>query len=207
MEPTSAPAASVIVPTHRGAHRLPVLLEALAGQVVEEPWEVVVVLDGVLDDSPRVLEQWRDRLDLHVVVHPEPLGLVDALNDGYAAARGRVLIRCDDDLTPASDMVRRHIAHHAVPGDLGVMGPTRDVFPDTPYASAYGRPATSRSLRAAYVRPPEERWVGWAAHNSVTRAVWARAGRFDPRFVYGQDSELGFRLAQEGVHLVVDPEL
>ena len=132
MEPIDEPAASVIVPTHRGAHRLPVLLDALAAQDVDEPWEVVVVLDGVLDDSPRLLEQWQDRLDLRIVVHPEPLGLVDALNDGYAAARGRVLIRCDDDLTPGPDMVRRHIAHHTAAGDVGVMGPTRDVFPRPP---------------------------------------------------------------------------
>ena len=207
MEPHHEPAASVIVPTHRGAHRLPVLLRALADQDVEEPWEVVVVLDGVVDESPRVLEQWSDRLDLRVVVHPEPRGLVEALNDGFAAARGRVLIRCDDDLTPGPEMVRRHLAHHATGQDVGVMGPTRDVFPDTAYAIAYGRPATARSLAATYSRPVEQRWIGWAAHNSVTRRVWDRAGRFDPRFVYGQDSELGFRLAQAGVHLVVDPAL
>lgn len=87
------------------------------------------------------------------------------------------------------------------------MGPTRDVFPDSPYAIAYGRAATTRSLRAAYARPEDQRWIGWAAHNSVTRTAWDRVGGFDPRFVYGQDSELGFRLTRAGVHLVVDPEL
>ena len=48
--------ASVIVPSHRGAHRLPALLDALARQDHPGPWEVLVVLDGVLDDSPEVLE-------------------------------------------------------------------------------------------------------------------------------------------------------
>ena len=56
--------ASVIVPTHRGAHRLPTLLEALSRQVHPGPWEVIVVLDGVLDDSAEVLESWRRRLHL-----------------------------------------------------------------------------------------------------------------------------------------------
>lgn len=208
MEQDDTPVASVIVPTHRGAHRLPSLLQALVDQDVEEPWELVVVLDGVLDDSPRILEQWSDRLTLRVLSHPQPLGVVVALNDGYAAARGRVLIRCDDDLTPGPDMIRRHLAHHAAEGqEVGVMGPTEDIFPDSPYAMAYGRPATERSLRAAYARPADQRWVGWAAHNSVTRSAWDRAGGFDPRFVYGQDSELGFRLDRAGVRLVVDPAL
>ena len=207
MEPHPGPAASVIVPSHRGAHRLPVLLEALAAQQVDEPWELVVVLDGVLDDSELILESWSDRIDLRVIARPDPRGLVATLNDGFAAARGRVLIRCDDDLTPGPDMIRRHLAHHASGDEVGVMGPTRDVFPDSPYALAYGRAATSRSLGAAYARPADQRWVGWAAHNSVTRAAWERVGGFDPRFVYGQDSELGFRLARAGVRLVVDPEL
>src|SRR6478672_11428558 len=61
--------ASVIVPSHRGAHRLPALLEALSRQDHLGPWEVVVVLDGVLDDSPRILEQWSDRLTLRVLSH------------------------------------------------------------------------------------------------------------------------------------------
>ena len=46
MEQDDTPVASVIVPTHRGAHRLGALLHRSRGQDVEEPWEVVVVVDG-----------------------------------------------------------------------------------------------------------------------------------------------------------------
>ncbi len=66
--------ASVIVPSHRRAHRLPTLLEALAHQDHPGPWEVVVVLDGVLDDSPEVLEAWQDRLPLRVLRSEQPRG-------------------------------------------------------------------------------------------------------------------------------------
>jgi GT2 family glycosyltransferase len=207
MGTVAATAASVIVPSHRGAHRLPSLLDALTKQDTDEPWELVVVLDGVLDDSEQILDQWRDRITLRVIAHPQPRGVIHALNVGFAQARGRVLIRCDDDLSPAPDMVRRHLAHHTSGEEVGVMGATRDVFAETPYAVAYGRPAAARSLQAAYARPPADRWIGWAAHNSVTRDVWDTVGGFDPRFVYGQDSELGYRLARAGVRLLVDPAL
>jgi glycosyltransferase involved in cell wall biosynthesis len=199
--------ASVVVPSHRGAHRLPLLLAALAEQDVAEPWEVVVVLDGILDDSPRILDLWRDRLPLRVLSYPDPRGVIHALNTGFASAQGRVLIRCDDDLSPAPGMVRRHLAHHAGPDEVGVIGPTRDVFPDTPYAEAYGRAANARSLEDAYGRRAEDRWIGWAAHNSISCAAWEQSGGFDPRFVYGQDSELGYRLARQGVGIIVDPAL
>ena len=57
------PALSVVVPTRGGVRRLPVLLDALAAQSLDEPWEVVVVLDGdvayvvwtdVVDGTPQL---------------------------------------------------------------------------------------------------------------------------------------------------------
>ncbi len=200
--------ASVIVPSHRGAHRLPALLDALARQDHAGPWEVLVVLDGVLDDSPGLLEAWQGRLPLRVVRFEQPRGVVAALNAGFSAASGRVLIRCDDDLTPVPHMVSRHVEHHRGRDDLGVSCAMRDVVTDTPYARTYGAATGRRRLEQWYTRPPALRWVDWSAHNSVTRAAWDRLDHgFDPRFVYGQDSELGFRLARSGVTIVVDPAL
>lgn len=202
------PVASVIVPSHRGAHRLPVLLHALSRQDCEEPWEVVVVLDGVLDDTPAVLAQWQDRIMLRVITHDQPRGVVHALNAGYGAARGRVLIRCDDDLTPAPHMVRGHVRHHRERDDVGVSCPMRDVPVDTAFGRTYGTAAGRLRLQQWYSRPPDRRWVDWSAHNSITRDAWNRLDHgFDPRFVYGQDSELGYRLARSGVGIIVDPSL
>jgi glycosyltransferase involved in cell wall biosynthesis len=200
--------ASVVVPTHGGAHRLPALLLALAEQDFVGDWELVVVVDGVVDDTLDVLEAHRTSVPLRTVVHGTSRGVVSVLNDAFDSARGDVLIRCDDDLSPQPDFVRRHVAHHQDRVDVGVIGPTRDVFPETPYARAYGRKAAERALQAAYERPTEQRWVGWAANNSIHRQAWACAGGFDPRFVYGQDSELGWRLVHEcGVQMVVDRAL
>lgn len=200
--------ASVVVPTHRGAHRLPDLLEAMTEQDFGGDWELLVVVDGVLDESQAVLDAYRDRLPIRTIVHEASRGVVAVLNDAFSRARGDVLIRCDDDLTPGPSFVSRHVAHHAGRTDVGVIGPTRDVFPDTPYARAYGRRATERSLAAAYARSEQDRWIGWAANNSIHREAWECSGGFDPRFVYGEDSELGWRLVHHcNVRLVVDREL
>jgi N-acetylglucosaminyl-diphospho-decaprenol L-rhamnosyltransferase len=84
---------------------------------------------------------------------------------------------------------------------------TRDVFADTPYATAYGRPANERLVAQAYARPPEQRWRHWAACNSVPRAAYEAVGGFDPTMTYREDSELGLRLARSGVEIVIDPAL
>ncbi|WP_251445659.1 glycosyltransferase [Microbacterium sp. USTB-Y] len=200
--------ASVIIPSYRGEQRLPELLERLTRQDFEGAWEVVVALDGEDDGSRAVLETYRDRLPLTVIASEESRGVAATLNGAYEVAQGEVLIRCDDDLSPEPHMVRRHVELHAssdVP--LGVIGATRDVFADTPYARAYGIPANRRHLATAYKRDETETWVHWAAHNSVTRETWDRFGRFDTSFAYGEDGELGFRLREAGVRIVIAPEL
>lgn len=198
---------SVVVPSHRGAHRLPVLLDALEVQDYRGSWEVVVVLDGLLDDSNEILESYKPKLPLRVVAHTTPQGVISAMNSGTEEARGRIVIRCDDDLTPAPDFVTRHMSHHAPGTHRGVVGPTRDVFPDTAYARVYGRPANERSLRTAYARSTDKTWISWAANNSAPKEDLLAVGGFDPRFVYGQDSELGYRLHERGLEIVVDPGL
>lgn len=204
--------ASVVVPSRGGAARLPILLEALARQRVDASWEVLVVLDGDVDGSGAIVDGYAERLPLRVLgLEPGGDGVAAVLAAGYAAAYGEVVIRCDDDLTPAPDFVARHLAWHrdrlAGAPPLGVIGLTRDVFDDGPYAEAYGRPANERLLAAAYARPADQRWLHWAACNSVPRAAYHAAGGFDPTMAYREDSELGLRLARSGVELVIDPAL
>ena len=121
------------------------------------------------------------------------------------------MLRCDDDLTPRPGLLAGHLARHrerpAGAAPLGVISMTRDVFPETPYAAAYGRPANERLLAQAYSRPAEERWQHWAACNSVPRSAYEAVGGFDPGMAYREDSELGLRLARSGVELVIDPAL
>lgn len=199
--------ASVVVPSYRGAHRLPTLLNALAAQDFTGSWQIIVVLDGVFDDTPALLASWRERLPLDVLVLPENRGVVAALNAGYERAAGRVLIRCDDDLTPRPDFVTRHVAWHNGDERVGVIGLTRNVYEDTAYARAYGRPADIRARVAARDAPPHLLYRHWAANNSITRESWELVGGFDPHFRYGQDSEFGWRLQRSGARLLIDPEL
>ena len=199
--------ASVVVPTHRGAARLPALLDALAAQRSPEAFEVVVVLDGPDPATDEVLDRAPSRLALRVVRRPEAGGVATAMNTGIAAARGRVVIRCDDDLTPAPGMVEGHLAHHVGEDPVGVIAPTIDTVPDGPYARAYGRPASERSVAGVLAAPADERWRHWAAHCSVRRDVLEAVGGYDESFTFREDSELGLRLHRAGVRLVVDADL
>jgi len=198
---------SVVVPSRGGAQRLPLLLDLLAAQT-QPNWEAVVVLDGDIDDSASVLERYAAHGPVRSIVLPENRGRPTALNVGFEAASGEVLLRCDDDLAPRPDYLAGHVAAHAG-GPRGVIGMCRNVFPETTYAAVYGRPAYERLRAAAYAAAADQRWRYWGGNVSVDRDSWRLVGPYDESFRgYGwEDVDWGYRLAQAGVQLVVDPAL
>lgn len=202
------PSVSVVVPSHGGAQRLPLLFEGFRRQTIEEPWELVIALDGVVDDSRDVIDAETD-LPVKVVELPENRGRAAALNAGFERARGEVLVRCDDDLGVAPTFLESHVRAHRDQPSIGVVGLCRDVLGDSGYARCYGRPANERLRRAAYASDPSGWWKYWAANCSVTREVHECVGPYDEEFrEYGwEDVDWGYRLHLLGVPVVLDPGL
>ncbi|MBK9475376.1 MAG: glycosyltransferase [Tetrasphaera sp.] len=174
------PVVSIVVPTRGGAERIPRLLRALRAQEACD-WEAIFVLDGDIDDSAGVLAAQAADLPVRVVVFPENRGRAAALNAGFAAARGSVLVRCDDDVEPAPDFAAAHAALHA-DRRIGIVGPCRDVFEDTAYARAYGLPAERRVREHSYALAAEQGWRLWSGNVSVTREVYDEVGEYDTDF-------------------------
>lgn len=201
------PRASIIVPTRGGVSRLPYLFNALGAQT-EQSWEMIVVIDGDIDGTEDLVEDVRDVLPVRPIVFPENRGRAAALNAGFDAARGEVLIRCDDDLRPDTGYVAAQLAHHS--GDpVGVVGLVRNIYPATPYARAYGYARDERFRQDAYRVPGERRWRYWCGNVSTTRDTFDRVGAYDTGFrAYGwEDVDWGYRLHVAGIPVVFAPEL
>jgi glycosyltransferase involved in cell wall biosynthesis len=200
----SAPVASIIVPTFRGVDRLPTLFDAFASQQEgTESFEVIVVIDGV-DDGSVALAAKETRFAVRHILFPENRGRVAALNAGFEAARGDVLVRCDDDLVPQTDYVHQHVRSQAH-GPVGAIGLYLNRFEPTAYSHAYGEQA-DRDLRAgAYMTPTDMRWRFWAGNCSITRAVWATVGPYDPDYrLYGwEDIDYGYRVQRAGFPVIL----
>lgn len=201
------PKASIVVPTRGGVQRLPHLFDCLRAQT-ETSWEVIVVVDGDIDDTASLLESVRDELPVTPIVFDENHGRSAALNAGFEAARGDVLIRCDDDLRPKPDYVAAHNAWHRRE-PIGVVGLVRNVYPETPYARAYGYARDVRFRDDAYRVPADRRWRYWCGNVSITRETYDRVGPYDTAFrAYGwEDVDWGYRLRHAGIPVVLAPEL
>lgn len=202
------PDVSIIVPSYRGIDRLPALLDSFAMQEEGTPaFEVIVVVDGI-DDGSVALVVAETRFDARPLLLPENRGRVGALNAGFAEARGDVLVRCDDDLVVPTGYVTAHArAHDGDDGPVAVVGLTRDIHLDSPYARAYGLAAAQRSFEHASTRSEMQRWRHWAANCSIDRRTWEQVGPYDTAYrAYGwEDVDYGYRLHQAGVRMVHVP--
>lgn len=202
-----SPTASIVIPSRGGADRLPHLFAALAAQTTDD-WEAIVVIDGDIDNSAAVVaEAGRDQ-PIRAIVLDRNRGRSVALNTGFEAATGTVLIRCDDDLRPAPNWVADHCAPHAN-GLVGIVGLYRNVFPDTAYARIYGRPRDERFRADAYRTPVSLHWRFWAGNVSASRELWQEVGPYDIAYrAYGwEDIDWGYRAHRAGADIQMLPTL
>ncbi len=93
---------SVLVPAKDEAENLPLFMELAAEAFAAHPdtsFEVVVIDDGSVDDSWRVLAELQSRYAfLHAVRHRVKRGIADALRTGYLNSAGDVLVFYPADL-------------------------------------------------------------------------------------------------------------
>lgn len=193
------PVVSVVIPVRDGAKTLPAQLDALARQVLEAPWEVVLADNGSADGSPALAAQWAGRLPaLRVVDASAVPGVSRARNAGIRAARGRVIAICDAD-----DVV--------APGWLAALLAGIDRFDVVAGCVA---PWTGKGApRRVPSADPPELTVGlgylpfaWGCNVAFKREVFDRIGGFDEAMVGGADDvDFSWRAIDAGYSLGLSP--
>lgn len=90
---------SVIVCTRNRAASLRRTLQsiALAANKVTRGWELIIVDNGSSDNTPDVVESFRDLLPIRIVKQPIP-GLSNARNAGVSESKGEFILWTDDDV-------------------------------------------------------------------------------------------------------------
>jgi glycosyltransferase involved in cell wall biosynthesis len=105
---------SVLVPAKDEAENLPLFMELAAEAFAQTPevrYEVVVIDDGSVDDSWRVLQDLESRYDfLHTVRHRSRRGIADALRTGYLSSTGQILVFYPADLQFKPEDIPRLVA-------------------------------------------------------------------------------------------------
>ena len=108
------PIVSVLVPAKDEAENLTLFMEQAAGTFARSPgeYEVIVVDDGSVDDTWRVLQSLSAQYPfLHAVKHRSRRGIAEALRTGYLHSRGSVLVFYPADLQYKPEDIPKLVEH------------------------------------------------------------------------------------------------
>jgi glycosyltransferase involved in cell wall biosynthesis/tetratricopeptide (TPR) repeat protein len=132
---------SLIIPTYNRAEYLEEALDSALMQTYKN-LEIIVVDDGSTDDTPRILQKYRDKVK---IITQENWGVSRALNYGILASTGEYIswLSSDDVYTP--EKIERTVAElHADP-ELGMV-----------YSDYYYIDDHSNIAQRANIEPPDQ---------------------------------------------------
>jgi glycosyltransferase involved in cell wall biosynthesis len=192
---------SVIIPSYRGANKVPHVLEALARQNYTQ-FEVWVVVDEQDHQSADIARQFNNKLHLNLKVY-QNRGRAATRNTGASSVRRGLLIFFDDDTRPEPDCIEKHVSHHqkhsgsimvgSVPEDIRVM---RTDFQH--YKAYLSRKWTAPLVQ--YEGPlPEDLLFLTAANFSIPAVLFHELGGFDERLTDAEDYDLATRASRKHI--------
>lgn len=204
------PLLSVIVTTYQRRKALMRCLDSLEQQTLERAlYEIIVVDDASSDDTAKWM---RERPTIRFAAQPTNRGISAARNFGIRMAQSEWLLFLDDDLFIERDVLEKHLQTHREQPDenVVVMGHTR-YAPDTeitPLMNALWHSGRSPLIDPTLIENSEDVPFGYMHTNtSMSRAFLLRTGLLDETLGYGEDTELAYRLNQNGMRLVFRPEI
>ncbi len=179
---------TVIVCTRNRARQLRHVLDSFVALHPPQraTWEMIVVDNGSIDDTPAVIEAFADRLPLRRVWQPEA-GLSNARNAGVAAAQGDYICWTDDDVELDPDWLAAYArAFHLYPDGTIFGGVVEPVYEVPPPSWMIENASLLVDLLAKRDHGPEERRMATEQYlfpygaNFAVRAAEQRQCLYDP---------------------------
>jgi len=188
------PAVSVIIATHNRAAMLEEAVAACASQQPAGELEVIVVDDLSNDGTERLMRRLVEEASVPVVYLRlgRRSGPAGSRNAGLEAARGRFVAFTDDDCLPSPRWLAEALAAFTSPG-IGMV---------------QGRTVPLEKPRRIYARWVETSQLDgtFATANMVYRREALATDNFDPGCPWWEDTDLGWRLVENGWEAAFAPE-
>lgn len=179
---------SIVTPSYNQASYLEATIQSVLNQQGVE-LEYIIIDGGSTDGSLEIIKHYADQLAFWV--SEKDRGQTDAINKGFARARGNILawINSDDTYNPgalleACEYLQDHPEVGLVYGEANFINQTGQVIGRFPAAQT-----SYPLLRQGYVHVPQQA--------AFFRAdLWRKVGPLDPGFYFAMDYDLWVRLAK-----------
>lgn len=199
---------SVIVSTYNGRDKILNVLKCIERQLYV-PYEVIVVIDGSIDDTEKVLGECNIELPRFNIVKQENKGRAGVRNTGAAVAGGELLVFFDDDMLPEPECLERHVSHHIQNAGSILTGSQIDILnvgsTEIQRYRAWLTRKWSESLIATKGKPlPPDLLFITAANFSIPRDIFLKINGFDEGLTDAEDYDLAIRASKQGIQLFYD---
>lgn len=189
MKPAALPLVSIITPSFNQASFLEATMQSVLGQSYPHI-EYIIIDGGSTDGSVDIIKKYEGRIASWV--SEQDKGQTDAINKGFAKAKGDILawINSDDTYSnpnAVADAVNFLIAHPEV----------AMVYADCDFIDEQGRvigkfasrQTDYEKLRSGYVHIPQQTMF-------FRSKYWKELGPLDPSFYFAMDYDLWVRIAK-----------
>ena len=207
------PAASLIIPLHARADLTLSCLESIVENTAPVPYEVILIDDGADGETRRLLGRVAGA---QIMRNKRNAGYLRSVNRAAAAARGRWLVLCNNDIEVRPGWLESLLRCGESAPDIGVVTP-KYLQPDGNVSEAggivwrdgsatnYGRGDAPGRLQYEFRRETD---YGSAAALLVRADLWRERGGFDERFLpmYYEDVDLCFDARERDLRVMYEPE-
>lgn len=201
------PFVSIIIPTFNRAKILKKTLTAFLGQdYAKEKFEIIVVDDGSIDETKKVLQEFKKESLQFTYFTQKHKGPSHARNLGIKKSQGEIVVFVNDDIIPKKDFISQHVKSHlSYPQkNIGVIGFV-DWSPElklTPFMQWLGEKGPQ--FNCGQIKGVWADWSKtWSCNLSFKKKFLLEFGMFDTDFPYAawEDVELGYRLSKQGLKI------
>ncbi|MBM7804171.1 glycosyltransferase involved in cell wall biosynthesis/peptidoglycan/xylan/chitin deacetylase (PgdA/CDA1 family) [Geodermatophilus bullaregiensis] len=201
---------SVVLPTYQRRELVTTAVRALVHQTFDQPFEVIVTVDGSTDGTADALRAMPLPFPLTVLEQPNA-GAAAARNRGARHARGDILLFLDDDMEAAPGLLAEHERSHRQGADA-VLGhlPLHPSSVPSALSDAVAQWSEERLTRLSQPGAPLTLHDLLTGQLSVAAAVFDAIGGFDPAFTHrgafgNEDVDFGHRLLRGGYDIRFNP--
>jgi serine acetyltransferase/GT2 family glycosyltransferase len=191
---------SVVIATYNRQDLLRRLLSQLDEQTLDpHEYEAIAIDDGSKEDTRAALADLKTRY-AHRIERQDNAGPAAARERGVALARGRIIVFLDDDMQVGPAFLEKHLARHTEEDTvvLGRLRPDANIDEMPLFERFYARVMAKQNEELASGTRPVRGHNIYTGNMSLPRALFLKAGGFDPTFRALEDEELGVRLEKIG---------
>ncbi len=114
------PKVTVLMPVYNGGKHLNEAIESILAQTFAD-FEFLIINDGSTDNSAKIIESFNDKR-IRLIKNNKNLKLVKTLNKGIDFARGKYIVRMDQDDISFPERLSKQVGFMEKHPDIGVCG-------------------------------------------------------------------------------------